>query len=147
MSESGGSRTGLLLLVLVALLGAGGWNYHRNWSAEKAELRAYQSYGDEDLAQLLDAYRSQARALRERYEGQDQASPAADPGGGLLGERIQQFERAQQRAQARREIGGSASMIQATVEAIEKEQAKRAVERDPLRLHLGRLVRFGPAGS
>ncbi len=144
MAESGGSRTRMLLLVLVALIGAGGWNYHQNWSADKAVLRAYRSYSDEDLARLLDAYRSQAHALRERYEGQGQASPAADPGAGLLGERIEQFEKAQQRARARREIGGSASMIQATVEAIEREQATRVLERDPLRLHLGRLVRFGP---
>lgn len=136
--EEGSSK--LLLLVLIGLLGAGGYNYHRNYEAEAAVPRPYASYEDADLATLLAAYQDENAALEQRYQAARTSAGQRDSRTGLLGENLRAFEEAQRRSQASRGIGEKLSMQQAAAREIEAELALRRAHADVWKLHLKRLV-------
>jgi hypothetical protein len=138
MARSEGSPK-LLLLVLVGLLGAGGYNYHRNYEAEAAVPRPYESYAVEDLQALLAAYESENASLAQAYDGARQrARPAAR--GGLIAENVKAFEQAQARANTERGLGARLSMQKAAQQEIERELALRRAHADAMKLHLKRLL-------
>ena len=64
-----GRATGSVLLLLVMLSGAGGWNYHRNLQleAETEGSRPFESYSTDDLATLRDAYQSELSGVRAKF--------------------------------------------------------------------------------
>jgi hypothetical protein len=135
--EGGGK---FLLLVLIFAMGIGGaWNYRRNLAAEQGEVRPYRSYGDADLEQLIEAYRSEVAGLEQRYESL-RGQRAEEKGGVHFQDRVDDFERAQRAGTRVRATGASLSEGEAALRELEEEQRRRLAEADPLRLHLRRLL-------
>ncbi len=134
----GSSQTPLLLFLLF-LLGAGGYNYNRNLQIEQREPRPYASYAESDLLSLRDAYEAEAQALEAQYSKARSRLGKAQRVG-LIDENIDAFEAAQKRSNRARELGGEISMQRAATRQIEDELAKREGERSPLKLHLRRLT-------
>ena len=87
---------GLILVVLVALVGAAWFNYERNAPLDKdLEFRPYAGLSDKDLASLVDAYNIDiVEKTQELGEGPDDSgvvrSAPSDFGG-----KLQAFERFQ----------------------------------------------------
>lgn len=129
----------MLLLVLIGLIGAGGYNYHRNFTAETAVPRPYKGYSVEDLEALRGAYENQSAAVQERYE-QARNVRASGSRGGLIDENVRAFEEAQRRSTRSRSLGQALSMNQAAVSEIETELSLRQAEADVVKLHLKRLL-------
>jgi hypothetical protein len=124
-SKGGGGGSILLLLLLLGVLGGiGSWNYKRNVAAETQAPRPYRTYSDAQLEQLRAAYAEQVDALSGRYEKlSDRRVRTAD--GKLLGEAIDEFARVQQASRGVRDLGQRLSQEQASLRAIETEQALR----------------------
>jgi hypothetical protein len=135
-----GSALPLLLAVLALAVGAGGWNYHRNWKAEQAVPRPYRGYDDQELATLIEAYQDEATALEARAARATGSGSAAPRGGALLGERIEAFDRARRAGEAQRRIQADAGRHDAVLEALQEEQALRARHGSGLAVHLRRLT-------
>lgn len=136
-TRAGGAQ--LLVVLLVGLLCAGGYNYHRNWQAEQEEFRPYRSYSDADLEVLIAAYEGETDSLDGRYERlRDQRVKPRDRQ--LLGDQVREFERAQRRGRNVRETGAALSVREAELADLRAELAKREAERDELALHLRRLL-------
>ena len=131
----------LLLVVLVALVGAGAWNYQRNAAAEEQVFRPYQGYGDGDLEQLASAYRKEVETLTARYESaRGGRSRVRD--GGLLDQKVREFERVQRQSSSLRELSATLSQREATLAEIEAERQQRAKESDRLGLFIARVLTF-----
>ena len=94
---AGGSdvRMGQTLILLVILCTAGGWNYHRNTLIEDAVPRPYQGYSDEELNQLMSAYQDEVEVQMAVYRKATAGKKLKVQGGGLMEERIDEFERVQ----------------------------------------------------
>src|SRR5678816_3880836 len=65
-----GNTTTSLLLLLVALLGVGAWNYYRNYQLERANEhgRPYSGYSTHEVELLRDAVAGELDATRARFE-------------------------------------------------------------------------------
>lgn len=130
---------GALAVLLVVALGAGGFNYHRNWSAEAEEApRPYRGYGDDDLAALVGAYEQEVAALQERYDAA-RAAPRAEGRGQLLGEQVRDFERARARGDALRQLAADVAEREAVLRELHREQSLRTGA-SGLALHVKRLL-------
>ena len=129
------------VLVLLAALGAGGWwNYQRNLAKEAAEPRPLRGYAEADLESLARAYQAEIDSHARRYAA-EKASPApAARSGQLLGEQVQEFERASARGRAIRDAGGDLAEREAALADVRKEQARRRVDKTQVFLH--RLLTF-----
>jgi hypothetical protein len=132
---------GKLIFLLVVLIGLSAWNYQRNSALEQAKPRPYAAYSDSDLAQLRDAYAAQTGALSTRY---DQASARRSGSEDVHGvqEGVAQFQRVQHASRAVRDLGSQLSQEQASLEAIEAEQAYRAQLGGPVMQVLRRAFLF-----
>lgn len=131
-----------LLLVLVLLGGAGAWNYSRNLRAEAAESGPYAGLEEDALAALETALEAEVEGLAERYRaaaGREVAIAEA----GQLGEKVREFERVQAMSQETRAIGQRLSQSEGSLRRVRAELRRRDRERDPLKLHLNRLLGFG----
>ncbi|MDX1649588.1 MAG: hypothetical protein R3263_07020, partial [Myxococcota bacterium] len=102
-----GSALPLLLAVLVLAMGAGAWNYHRNWQAEQATPRPYRGYDDAELAALIDASEPEAAALEARA-GRMPGGRAEAPSNALLGDRVAAFNAPRRAGEARRRVQAEA---------------------------------------
>jgi len=136
-----GGATLPLLLLLAVLAGGGGWNYHRNMQAEAQVPRPYRNYGDAELSQLLDAYRSEVARLDDRY-GQQTQRRADQRGGQLLDERVDDFERARKVSHQLRSLRAEASGQESILDQLQREQDLRAGDRSGWELHWKRLASF-----
>jgi transcriptional regulator with XRE-family HTH domain len=139
--DAGAIRIGPLLLLLLLLGGAGGWNYHRNLEAERAEPRPYRGLAEADLEALAGALEAELDTWTRRYEAATGRKLAVHDGG-LLAENVQEFERVQAISRDTREIGQRLSQTQGSLGRVRQEQRRRETERDRLRLHLRRLFGF-----
>ncbi len=128
-----------LVAVLAVFVGAGAWNYARNYRAEQEVFRPFRGVSDRELSQLADAYRAETDRAESRYN-------AAQTGTGhvrdrqLLGERLDEFERVRRRSERTRELGAHASELQTSLRAVEEELQIRESERDRMALFLRRLL-------
>ena len=130
----------LLSVVLVALVVAGGFNYHRNWTAEQEEApRPYESYADADIAALIEAYEGEVEQGQARYDAA-RAQSAAPGRGRLLGEQVRDFERAQSRGRHVRELSADLAQREAMLHELRREQELRAAAARGLTTHLVRLL-------
>lgn len=141
--RAGGARALPLLVLLVALCAAGGWNYHRNLQAERADQgqRVFAGYGDRDLEQLAEAYRQEIEVARRRYEASRRARPEVQERA-LVGDGVREFERIQRHSQRSRERTADLAEREARLEEIERELAYRAELRSGVSLHIARLTRI-----
>lgn len=140
-AEAGAVRVVPLLLVLLTLGGAGGWNYHRNLQLENAEPRPYRGLAEEQLADLAAALEAELDADTRRYEAASgrKVKVRDEP---LLAEQVVEFERVQAISRSTRELGQKLSETQGSLRRVEQEQRRREAERDRLRVHLRRLLGF-----
>ncbi|HXK26106.1 MAG TPA: hypothetical protein VMS55_25790 [Myxococcota bacterium] len=118
------SNTGLLLVVLLALVGLGAWNYHRNVAVERSvKPGPYASVPTKDLDVLIAAYRSEVDALKARGGTGLRATAHSTSG---VGNGVREFERVQRTTQKTREAGYEISEREGAIAAIENEKSRRA---------------------
>jgi len=129
----------LPVVVLLALLTAGGFNYHRNWQAEARVPRPYESYAQADLEALLAAYEAENAEAERRYEAARQRL-GRERGSGMLDQNIAAFEAAQRDSSKARELGALLAMQQTATGEIESELERRKADADQLQVHLRRLL-------
>ncbi len=122
----------LLLLAIVALAAAGGWNYRRNLEAEQraASARPLHSYSTGDLEALADAYRQEIATHAAKYASQkSQRAEARDRA--YFDEQVHEFEKVQKHSTRVREAGAAVSVREAELARVEAElRARGGVEGD-----------------
>ena len=129
----------LPVVVLLGLIAAGGYNYHRNWQVEAAIPRPYAGYSQADLEALHAAYEAE-NSLVERQYGRAVKRLGKGGSAGMLDENIRAFENAQKRSSGSRALGVQLSMQQTATGEIAAEIARREEEGAALQLHLKRLL-------
>ena len=141
MSEGKSGNVGLLLVLLVALAGAGGWNYQRNYQIEQAERSKsrFAGYDTAGLTQLADAYRSELAGLDGRYQSL-RGSRAQVRNTQGVEEGVAQFERIQRSNTRLREVTTEVATREARVNEIDQELSRRASAASGVKLHLERLT-------
>lgn len=140
-----GETTALpLLLLLVAILALGGFNYIRNARKERAggdsgTARGFSRYSAPELEQLQDAYRSELADYERRYaSGVQHRQASADHG--MLAERLDEFERVQRSNEALRAVNTEVAQRQARLREIDAELVQRRSRAQGWKLHLERLI-------
>ena len=141
---AGGSdvRAGQILILLVILCAAGGWNYHRNAVIDDAVPRPYRGYSDEELNQLASAYQVEVEVQMERYRNSAASNKVVVRDGGLLDDRIDEFERVQRLSKKRRERAYRVTENQILVEQLAQEQVARERNRPVYKMIFRRLTSF-----
>jgi hypothetical protein len=133
-----------LLVIVLLLLAAGGWNYRRNLAAEEAERaqRPLAGYDTADLESLADAYRAEVAQLSNRYDAaRGQRVGTADHG--FFGEQIDEYERVRRQSGRRREAGADLGQTEAALRDVETELRARGAEGGSAwSVHLRRLTTF-----
>lgn len=142
MADGSSSRVGPVLLLLVVLGAAAGWNYHRNASIENAAPRPYAGYSDEELDQLIAAYRGEVAQQMERYRNAPERQALEVQDGGLLEQRIGEFERVQRLSQKRQRRAYEVTEIQILVDQLAKEKLARERDRPLYKMILRRATSF-----
>ena len=144
MANSGKSSSfGLLLLLLLALVAAGGWNYHKNYQAEMADRTAkpFAGYDTSGLQQLAGAYRAEIDGMHSEYQQLRGARSAVRNTQGVR-EGVKQFERVQRNTKRLREITEELATREARVREIEEELAHRERLAGGLAVHFERLTGY-----
>jgi hypothetical protein len=141
---AGGSdvRMGQTLILLVILCTAGGWNYHRNTLIDDAVPRPYRGYSDQELNQLISAYQGEVEIQMDRYRKSGAAKKVDVQGGGLLEERIDEFERVQHLSKQRKQRAYKVTENQILVEQLAKEQVTRERNRPIYKMIFRRVTTF-----
>ena len=138
-SERGSASA--LVLVLVLLVGALAWNFHRNLAAERREFRPYRGYAEADIEALIGAYEQAAEKAGSRYHGVVERRVEARGTGHVMGN-VKEFERVQSAGRATRAAREDYADARASLEALREERSLRASERSKLRLFLRRAFSF-----
>jgi len=142
MASGSDVRVGQTLILLLILGVAGGWNYHRNAVIENAVARPYRGYSDEALHQMISAYQGEVEIQMAHYRKAGDANKVVVQGGGLLEERIGEFERAQRASQQRRDRAYKVTDNQILVEQLAKEQMTRQRDRPIYKMIFRRVTTF-----
>ncbi len=142
MASGSDTRVGQILILLVILGAAGGWNYHRNTLIDAAVLRPYRNYSDEDLHQLISAYRSEVEVQMARYRSDPAAKTVAVRDAGLLGDQIEEFVRVQRVSKQRQERAYRVTENQILAKQLAKEQVARERDRPIYKMIFRRLTTF-----
>ena len=142
MAGGSDTRVGQILILLVILGAAGGWNYHRNALIDNAVLRPYRNYSDEELHQLISAYRDEVEVQMARYRSDPAAKTVSVRDAGLLGDQIEEFERVQRASKQRQERAYRVTENQILAEQLAKEQVARERDRPIYKMIFRRLTTF-----
>ncbi len=142
MASGSDVRAGQTLILLVILCAAGGWNYHRNAVIDDAVPRPYRGYSDEELNQLTSAYQAEVEVQMARYRKSAAAKKVAVQDGGLLEDRIDEFERVQRRSKQRQARAYQVTENQILVEQLAQEQVTRELDRPIYKMIFRRLTSF-----
>ena len=142
MASGSDVRVGQTLILLAILCATGGWNYHRNAVIENSVPRPYRGYSDEELQQMISAYQDEVEIQMAHYRKAADANQVVVQDGGLLEERIDEFERAQRASQARRDRAYKVTDNQILVEQLAKEQMARNRDRPVYKMIFRRLTTF-----
>jgi hypothetical protein len=140
-SRSQRGSASALVLVLVLLVGAVGWNFHRNLEAESREFRPYRSYALEDLDALIGAYEQAAEKAGARYDRATDRRTEAQGRGDVMGN-VKEFERVQNAGRTTRAAREDYASARASLELLREERSRRAGERSQLRVFLRRAFTF-----
>ncbi|MHA7837321.1 MAG: hypothetical protein ACX98W_07675 [bacterium] len=139
-----GRATGSLLLLLVLLVGVGGWNYHRNWQIERQVegRRPYAGYAVADLSALKSAYSEELEAMQARFERARgrRARPVRDLGS--IADHVEQFEKTARASSAIREAAAEVAERQRQIAELDRELEIRSRFGEGLTRHLKRLTRI-----
>jgi hypothetical protein len=134
-----------LVLVLVAGLAFGAWNYNRNAQADRDNPRnlAFAGYAPADLESLRQAYAGEVESAR-RAEAAGRAGLTAAGAGSVgsdgLRRRMENFEASQARADALRAAWADSAQSAARLAEVDAEIARRQAMLPGLRVHLRSLV-------
>ena len=141
--NAGSAKPLLLVVVLLGAIGAGAWNYHRNWQLEQQTraARPLAGYSTEDLEALADAYRGEVKtgtakydsARKGRVESRDRA---------YFDQQVQEFEKVQRASNRTREVGAQLAERETSLRAVEDELAQRGPEMTDWQRHWQRLTHF-----
>jgi hypothetical protein len=142
MASGSDVRAGQIVILLAILCAAGGWNYHRNAVIDAAVPRPYRGYSDEELNQLASAYQVEVEVQMERYRNSAAANKVVVQDGGLLDDRIDEFERVQNLSKKRRERAYQVTENQILVEQLAQEQVARERNRPVYKMIFRRLTSF-----
>jgi restriction endonuclease len=142
MASGSDVRMGQTVILLVILCAAGGWNYHRNTLIDDAVPRPYRGYSDEELNQLISAYQGEVEVQMERYRNSTAAKKVTVQDGGLLEERIDEFERVQRLGEQRKERAYQVTDNQILVEQLAAEQLTRDRNRPIYKMIFRRVTTF-----
>jgi hypothetical protein len=141
--QAGGTLM-LVLLAIVAIAGAGAWNYHRNLEAEaqRNAARPLSGYSTSDLEALADAYRQELSAQKGRSKGGNQVRAVAK-NRAYFDEQVQEFEKVQKQAAAQRKAdAASGSVGDVDLQRVEEELRVRDGAESDLDRHLRLLLTF-----
>ena len=142
MASGSDSRVGQTVILLVILCAAGGWNYHRNAVIEDAVPRPYRGYSDEELSQLISAYQDEVEVQMARYRKSTAGKKLTVQDGGLIDDRIDEFERVQGLSKQRRESAYQVTENQILVEQLAQEQVARERDRPIYMMIIRRVSSF-----
>ena len=142
MAGRSDARAGQTLILLAILCAAGGWNYHRNAVIDDAVPRPYRGYSDEELNQLASAYQVEVEVQMERYRNSAAAKKVVVQDGGLLEERIDEFERVQRLSKQRKARAYQVTDNQILVEQLAAEQVTRERNRPIYKMIARRVTTF-----
>ena len=142
MASGSDVRMGQTVILLVILCAAGGWNYHRNTLIDDAVPRPYRGYSDEELNQLVSAYQGEVEVQMARYRKSTDAKQVTVQDGGLLEERIDEFERVQRLGEQRKERAYQVTDNQILVEQLAAEQLTRDRNRPIYKMIFRRVTTF-----
>ena len=137
-----GRATGSLVLLLLVFIFAGGWNYHRNWQAEKATEndRPYRKYAVDDLESLRDAYASELAGQRAIFDSakRRRARPLGDIGS--ISDNVEQFRKTTRASSAIREAAAGVVERESQITALDRELEIRSQFGEGFARHLKRLT-------
>jgi len=137
-----GFALGSLLLLMLLLVGLGGWNYHRNWQREQVveEPRPYESYAVEDLRALRTAYSTELEVLQARFEEarRRRVRPTGDRGS--IGENLAQFDETSRISTSIRDAAADVVARKDQISQLDRELELRARLGGGLMKHVERLV-------
>jgi predicted negative regulator of RcsB-dependent stress response len=141
MGEGKAGSGGLALILLLVLIGLGGWNYHRNYQLELAERsqETFSGYDTESLEQLAEAYRLEAAALESQYQKLRGARSSVRETTGVAAG-VREFERVQRASSQLRDVTTELATREARAKQIEQELARRESAASGLALHMQRLT-------
>jgi hypothetical protein len=142
MASGSDVRVGQTLILLTILCAAGGWNYHRNMVVEDAVPRPYKGYSDEELHQLVSAYQGEVEIQMARYRNSPARNQVVVQDGGLLEDRIDEFERVQRLSKKRKERAYQVTENQILVEQLAQEQVTRERDRPIYKMIIRRVTTF-----
>lgn len=118
-----GRATGSIVLLLFVLMAAGGWNYHRNWKAEKAteNSRPFQTYSAEDLESLRNAYASELAGVQANFDSakRKRARPVGDVGS--IAGNVEQFRKATRASTAIRQAAAGVAKRERQIAELDRE--------------------------
>jgi hypothetical protein len=137
-----GRAMGSLLLLLLVLSIAGGWNYYRNVQLEKAteSNRPYRNYAVADLESLRDAYASELKGVRANFDSakRKRARPVGDVGS--IAGNVEQFQNTTRASSAIREAAAGVVENEGQIEELERELEIRSQFGEGFARHLKRLT-------
>ncbi len=139
-----GNSTASLALLLLALVGVGAWNYHRNYQLERASERGrvYSGYSTHEVELLRDAASSELETARVRFDrAQGRRAGSARDRGTVAGN-VRQFDRTTRASSAIRDAASDLSERESLKTALDQELSLRVGSSTGMALHLKRLTTF-----
>jgi hypothetical protein len=139
----GKTSIGAVLVVLLALGAAGGWNYHRNYEAEVAERgpSSFSGYSSESLEALRVAYQIEIDGVAGEYQALKSKRTQVRAVSGV-GDGVKQFEKVQRSANRLRDVTTGLAANEARVRDIDKELRYRNDTAGGFAVHFKRLTGF-----
>lgn len=137
-----GRATGSILLLICILIGAGGWNYHRNLQIEKETegARPYERYAVKDLEALRQAYSSELAGVQAQFESAQRKRVRPKRDAGSMTDNVEQFQATTQTSQAIRRAAASLSERQSEIAELDRELEIRTRFGVGLMRHVKRLT-------
>jgi hypothetical protein len=141
-TKSTSGRAMVVTLLILLVLGAGGYNYHRNLITEQMGegARPFKSYADSDLQNLEAAYRVEVDGTKGAYDKMARDRVAKRSGKELLKENIKHFDRVQRKSERKRAVAGVVAENMTRLAEVEAEIAYRRHVTGGLSVHLKRLT-------
>ena len=137
-----GRATGSLVLLLLGVTVAGGWNYHRNLQIEKASdgNRPYQSYTEDDLTALRAAYDQELKGSQANFDSakSNRSRPQSDLGS--IAGNVEQFQNTTRASSAIRDAAARVTDRESQIGAIDRELTMRSEFGEGLARHIKRLT-------
>ena len=140
--HAAGRAMGSLVLLLVVVAVAGGWNYHRNLQLEKASEnnRPYRSYAVGDLEALRAATATELERMRSRFASaqRQRARPQGDVGS--ISGNVEQFQHTTRASTAIRDAAARVAEREGQLAALDRELELRSRMGEGLARHLKLLT-------